>query len=99
MMISKGITLLSETGIFNDDIIEWRRQSANLKTWEKYKNNFHRAHREEKIAVTNTGKVGYTAAVQNIYGAPSPSPEYHREVIEYIQTIFQGMQSQGYDLE
>ena len=32
-MMSKRITLLSHTGEFNDDICEWRRQSADLKTW------------------------------------------------------------------
>ena len=36
MMMSKGITLLVESGIFNDDIREWRRQSSDLKTWGKY---------------------------------------------------------------
>ena len=35
MMMSKGITLLAQTLIFNDDINEWRRQSADLKTWAK----------------------------------------------------------------
>ena len=37
MMMSKGITLLAQTGIFNYDIREWRRQSNDLKTWVKYK--------------------------------------------------------------
>ena len=36
MMMSKGITLLAQTGIFNDGIREWRRQFANLKTWAKF---------------------------------------------------------------
>ena len=35
MIVSKGITLLAQTGIFNDDIREWRRQSSDLKTWTK----------------------------------------------------------------
>ena len=33
MMTSKGITLMAQTGNFNDDIREWRRQSDDLKTW------------------------------------------------------------------
>ena len=37
MMMSKGITLLAQTGVFNDDIQEWIRQSADLDTWGKYK--------------------------------------------------------------
>ena len=32
MMMSKRITLLAQTGIVNDDIREWRRQHADLKT-------------------------------------------------------------------
>ena len=35
MMTSKGITLLAQTEIFNDDIREWRRQYADLKMWAK----------------------------------------------------------------
>ena len=99
MMMSKGITLLARTVILNYDIIEWRQQSANLKTWEKYKLFSHRAYREQKRAVTTTGKGGYTAKVQNIYGAPPPSTEENNEAIEDIQTIVQGMQTQGYNLE
>ena len=34
-----------------------------------------------------------------MYGAPPPYPEEHHEVIEGIQIIVQGMQTQGYDLE
>ena len=79
--MSKVITLLAQTG-------EWRRQSADLKTWAKYI-FFHRAHREQKRAVPTAGKGGYTATVQNIYGATLNSPEEHHEVIKYIQTIVQ----------
>ena len=38
-------------------------------------------------------------AVQKNYGVPPPSPEYHHEVIEYIETKVQVMQTQIYDLE
>ena len=44
MMMSKGITLLAQTGIFNDDIRESRRKSAYLKTWAKYKLFSHQGH-------------------------------------------------------
>ena len=46
IMMSKVITLLAQTVIFNDDIREWRRKSTDLKTWVKYKLIFHQAHRE-----------------------------------------------------
>ena len=32
--VSKVITLLAQTGFLNDNIQEWRRQSADLKTWK-----------------------------------------------------------------
>ena len=99
MMMSKGITHLEQTGILNDDIREWRRKSADLKTWEKFKLFFHQAHREQKIAVTTARKGEYTTTVKTIYGAPPPSPGKHHEVIEDIQTIVQGMKTQGYKLE
>ena len=99
MMMSKVITLLAQTGIFNVDIREWRQQSADLKMWATYKLYLHQAHQEQKIAVTTAGKGRYTATVQNINGAPPPYPEEHHEVIKYIQKIVQGMQTQGYELE
>ena len=43
--------------------------------------------------------MGYTATVQNIYGAPPHPPEDHHKVIEDIQTVVQEMQTQCYDLE
>ena len=67
MMTSKGITLLSQTGIFNDDIIERRQKSADLKTWEKYKLFFYQSHREQERAVTIAGKGGYTVTVKKNY--------------------------------
>ena len=89
--MSKGITVLAQTRIFNNNIREWRRQSSELKTWAKYKLFFHRKHREKKIAVTNAGKLRYTATVQNIYGESLSSPEEHYEVFDDIQTIVQVM--------
>ena len=56
-------------------------------------------HREQKRAVTTAGKGGYIAILQNIYGAPPPSPEEHHDVIVDIQKNLQGMRTQGYDLE
>ena len=99
MIIPKGIIILAQTEIFNDGIREWRRKSTDFKTWAKYKCFSHQAHQEQKRAVTTAGKWGYTARVQNIYGAPPPSPEEHHQVIEDIQKIMQAIQTQGYDLE
>ena len=86
-------------GIFNDDIREWRRKSADLKTWEKYKLFSHQSLQEQKRAVTTAGKGGYTGTVENIYGSPPPPLEENHEVIEYIQTIVQEIKTQGYELE
>ena len=91
--MSKGITLLAQTGIFNDNICEWRRKTTDQNTWAKYKLFFHRAHWEQRRAVTTAGKGGYTVTVQNVYISPPPPPEEHHETIEDIQTIFQGMQT------
>ena len=41
IMMSKVISVLAKTGIFNDNIREWRRKCDNLKTWAKYKLFFH----------------------------------------------------------
>ena len=37
--------------------------------------------------------------MKNIYGATPPSSEEHHEVIESIQTIVQGMRTQGYEMK
>ena len=97
--MSKGITLLAKTRIFNDDIREWKQQSSDLKTWAKYIFFSQQAHQDQKRVVTTTGKGGYTATVKNIYSAPPTSLEEHDEVIKDIQTIVQGMQTHGYELE
>ena len=99
MLMSKGITLLTKTDIFNDDIREWRRKPDNLKTWVKYNYFFHQTHQEQKRAVTTSVKCGCNATVKNIYGAPPPSTEEHHEAIEYMKKIMQGMRSQGYEVE
>ena len=31
----------SQTVVFNENILEWRRQTTNLKTWAKYRTLFH----------------------------------------------------------
>ena len=99
MMMSKVITLLEQAVNSNDDIREWIRQSAGLKTWKKYKLFLHQEHREYKRDVTTAGKGGYTATVKKIYGAPPPSPEDHHEVIEDIKKIVQVIRTRGYELE
>ena len=59
----------------------------------------HQSHREQSRAVSNSGKGGYTVAVQNIYSVPPPSPKEHHKVIDNLNTTFQGMQTQSYELE
>ena len=49
--------------------------------------------------VSTTGKGGYTAAIQNIYGVPPPPPADHHEAIYNLNTSVQGMQTHSYDLE
>jgi hypothetical protein len=68
MLISKGITLLSNTAVFNDDIKDWNRQDSKDKTWANFKTHFQRAHRERRKAVTTAGQGGYNASVHNVYG-------------------------------
>ena len=51
--MSKGLTLLAQMGIFDDDIREWRRQDMDkiqlfFKMWEKYKYFSPSAPRAEK---------------------------------------------------
>ena len=99
MMVSKGITLLAQMKIFNKNIREWRRQATDQKTWEKFKIFFHRYHRKQSKVVTTARKGVYTAAVQDIYGVPTPPTEEHHEAINHINKIFQWMHMQIHKLE
>ena len=40
MMASKGITLMAQTAIFNENIREWQRQSTEQNTWENSRYSF-----------------------------------------------------------
>ena len=51
------------------------------------------------IAVTTAGKGGYTAAVQNIHGVSPPPQEEHHGAVYNLNTIYQVMQTQSYELE
>jgi restriction endonuclease len=53
MMVSKGITLLSNTVTFNDDIKQWRRKADKGKTWDEFKTHFQRAHQEWRKTLIN----------------------------------------------
>ena len=99
MMLSKGITLLAQAAMFNEEIRERRSQTTDHKTWTNFRSFFHRAHHENRKAVTTEGKRGYTTVVQNIFGVPPNSPEENHKAIDYISNIVQGMQMQSYDLE
>ena len=94
VMVSKGITLLDQTAMFNKDIREWRYKIIELKKWSNYKTFFHQSHCKHRRAFTTAGKGGYTLAVQNIYGVPAPPPEEHHEEVDHINTIFQVMYTQ-----
>ena len=83
IMVSKGITLLSQTDMFNKYIREW----------------IHQSHDQKRRAFTATGKGKYTVAVQNIYGVPPPPTEDHHEAIDNLNAIIKGMQTQSCELE
>ena len=59
MMVSKRITLLAQTENFNEDIREWRRQTANIKKWSTLKIFFCQSHCEQIKEVATAGKGGY----------------------------------------
>ena len=47
-----------QTGIFNDDCKLWRRQPADVKTWNHFKEFFATAHQEwRESQTTNAGAV------------------------------------------
>ena len=45
-LLSKDITVLDNTDIFNKEIREWHRKPTNQKKWVKFKLHLQDAHRE-----------------------------------------------------
>ena len=84
IMVSKGITILSQMYMFNKDIRECRRQTTYLNTWANYNTFFHKAHRDQSREVTTAGKGGYIATVHNIYGVPPPPTEENHKAIHNL---------------
>jgi len=96
MMVTKGITLLANTAVFNDDIKQWRRTPDNEKTWEKFKSYFHRAHKERRKAITTAGQGGYNAKANSIYGVPTTEEheaqlDLQERAAESLETISDGL--------
>ena len=85
--------------MFNKDIRDWRCQTTNQKTWKNYKMFFYQTHCAKRRAVTTIGKGEYTTEVHNIHVLLTPPQEEHRQAINNLHTIVQGMQTQSYDLE
>eukprot|EP00978_Attheya_sp_CCMP212_P021058 scaffold61089_cov59-Attheya_sp.AAC.5 len=92
MMVTKGITLLSNTTASNEDIKQWRRKPDKDKTWEVFKTYFQRAHKGWHKA----GQGRYNATVNSIYGVPTTEkPDEHFEMqqraAELLETISDGL--------
>ena len=89
-----------KTAIFDDDVWECRQQPANLNTWVAFNVFFHRAHWEQRSAVTTAGKVWCTAEVKNIYDVPPPAPpEEHNSEIDSLHSIAQGMKDHIHEMD
>ena len=68
-LISKGVTLLADTAIFNQNIQDWQRLPVAQKIWQHFQTSFQQAQKELRKTVTTAGQGGYNAAVNNVYGS------------------------------
>ena len=68
--------------------------------WAEFKVFFHCEHRDQWRVVAMVKKGGYTEAVINIYGVPSPTtPEDNNKANESLYSITKIMQDQKYDMD
>lgn len=67
MIIFKGITLLTNTAVFNQVIKEMEKEAHSVKTWNNFKLHFQASHRDQRKMVTMAGQGGYNATVNHIY--------------------------------
>eukprot|EP00978_Attheya_sp_CCMP212_P034432 scaffold144089_cov66-Attheya_sp.AAC.1 len=98
MMVTKGITLLSNTAVFNKDIKQWHRKLETEKTWEVFNTHFQRAHKERRKAITTAGQGGYNVTVNSIYGVQSTEErdatlDLQERAAESLETISDGLSS------
>ena len=91
MMVLKGVTLLEQLAMFNEDIREWRRQITDQKTWAHINIFFHLSHRDQRKEGNNPRKRGIRHVSTKYYGVPPTPSEEHHETIYHISTIWQGM--------
>eukprot|EP00978_Attheya_sp_CCMP212_P014573 scaffold37188_cov29-Attheya_sp.AAC.7 len=96
VMVTKGITLLSNTAVFNEDIKEWWRKPEAEKTWSLLKTHFQRAHKERRKATTTAGQGGYSATVNSIYGMPTNEEQAAQQDLQEraaksLETISNGL--------
>ena len=97
-MVTKGITLLSNTAVFNEDIKQcWRRKPDTEKTWEVFKTHFQWAHKERcKQAITTAGQGGYNVRANSIYGIPTTKEQdaqlnLQERAAKSLETISDGL--------
>ena len=81
MTISKGITILNNTGVLPNDIKKWNQKTDNSKTWADSKTHFFWAHKELKTQVIIDINGRYNAAVNHVYcgNTHNTAPAYHTE--------------------
>ena len=100
MMVLKRITLISQTAVFDDNIMKWRRWPTSQNMWDDFNVFFHHMYQKQQRTTTMAIKGGYAVELQNLYGVPPPAPpENHNNKIEYMHTIAQGMKDQQHEMD
>ena len=59
-VVTQAFYNIQRSGLFTDDVREWRRLPQPVKRWERFKTHFARAYHELKEATSTTKTAGYT---------------------------------------
>ena len=60
-VVNQAFYTIQRSGLYHDDVRDWKRKPAASKTWEALKKHFSQAYHELKDSLRTAGSAGYTA--------------------------------------
>ena len=88
-ILNAAVTAVSASGVFIDDVKDWRKQAAIDKTYAKFKPFFSKAHREwrKTLRATAGGHFPRANSAPERFHYPSNSPTASTELSESIANL------------
>lgn len=96
-LVTKRITLLAHTGIFNDDSRRWRRKPLIKPTWREFKIFFTQMHNKQRHFNGAAVSGGFKSMINNVFGevhfGRAPAEDDVEDTAEVLQAIAEGFEA------